>query len=182
MLPQTFRASVETSLPPFAELVCGKMPNKVFLPKKHLGQKSLRTKFCFFNLSFLLIRGVLPSLPPLWTNSAKRFLKPSPIPRQKNFKVKYMLTGTLLLLALSDTFWLFNQTMNRPKNDSIQYSIQNKIWIIHSIKNSFKNLSKIFNSKFYSKSWKKVIQMPEKARNCLLHQTDFHCCHVNIPI
>ena len=132
MLPQTFRASVETSLPPFAELVCGKMPIKVFLPKKHLGQKSLRTKFCFFNLSFLLIRGVLPSLPPLRTNSAKRFLKPSPITRKKNFKVKYMLTGTLLLLALSDTFWLFNQTLNRAQkwfNSKLilKYSFNQKI-------------------------------------------------------
>ena len=139
MLPQTFRASVETSLPPFAELVCGKMPIKVFLPKKHLGQKSLRTKFCFFNLSFLLIRGLLPSLPPLRTNSAKRFLKPSPIPRQKNFKVKYMLTGTLLLLALSDTFWLFNQTMNRAQK-----------WF-NSIFNSKQNLNYSFNQKFIQK-------------------------------
>ena len=47
-------------------------------------------------------------------------------------------------LALSDMFRLFNQTLNRTQK-----------WF-NSIFNSFNNFSKIFNTKFYSRNWRKT--------------------------
>ena len=65
MLPQTLWASIETPPPPCRTSLWKNSQKQCFLPKKHLGQKSLRTKFCFSILFFYKLGGYsLPSHPP----------------------------------------------------------------------------------------------------------------------
>ena len=64
------------------------------------------------------------------------------------------------LVALFDTFW-FNSIKHwiGPKNDSIQYSIQNKIWNIHSIKNIHSKVSPKYSiQNFIQETGKKWIK------------------------
>ena len=108
------------------------------------------------------------------------------------------------LLALFDTFWLFNQTLNRAQKwfnsifnskQNLKYSFNHKF-----IKKLVQNIQfKILLKKLEKKSDSKCLLLVKltnksnaskismylfqtKARNCLLHQTDYSTADTYIPI
>ena len=68
---------------------------------------------------------------------------------------------------------------SRPKMNQFNIQFKTKFEIFIQSKIHSKICPKYSIQNFIQEIGKEWFKMPQKARNCLLHQTDSHCCHVN---